>query len=176
MSTNELGVFHLCAAFDTRTGKVYARTETRKRHVECIAFLSQLEGAIPVSITHLFLVLDTLPMHKVQAWLAAHPRFVCHFLPVHCSWMSQVEQWFSMLQRKRLWISDFSSLDALAERLMAFVAAWNAQAHPFKWPTKSVARMMAKCETQAIRVSAVYVSILFNVRLYPVRLATMWEV
>jgi len=67
---------------------------TLERH---FAFLSQLEGTIPVSINHLFLVLDTLPMHKVQAWLAAHPRFVCPFLPVHCSWMSQVEQWFSML-------------------------------------------------------------------------------
>ena len=54
------------------------------------------------------LVLDNLSVHKgkkVQAWLVKHPRFVFHHLPVHCSWMNQVEQWFSILQRKRLKIS-----------------------------------------------------------------------
>src|SRR5947209_13897987 len=87
-------------------------------------------------------------MHKgklVQAWLATHPRFVCHFVPVHCSWMNQVEQWFSILQRKRLRISDFSGLDHLAERLHAFVAEWNTSAHPFNWSSKSEALVMAKC-------------------------------
>jgi hypothetical protein len=33
--------------------------------------------------------------------------------------------------RKRLRISDFTDLDHLAEQLMAFVAEWNAHAHPF---------------------------------------------
>jgi hypothetical protein len=34
----------------------------------------------------------------------------------------------------------------LAERLLAFVAEWNAHAHPFQWSTKSVAKVMAKWE------------------------------
>ena len=151
------GALHLFAAFDTRTGKVYARTERRKRQVEFLAFLSQLEQEIPVAKTQVYLVMDNLKMHKgklVRDWLATHPRFVCHFVPVHCSWMNQVEQWFSILQRKRLRISDFASLDHLAERLMAFVAEWNAQAHPFNWSTKSAAKVMAKCEARAVCVSA----------------------
>ncbi len=41
------GALHLFAAFDTRTGKVYARTEMRKRQVEFMAFLSQLEQELP---------------------------------------------------------------------------------------------------------------------------------
>ncbi len=148
------GALHLFAAFDTRTGKVYARTEIRKRQVEFIAFLSQLEQELPVAKTRVYLVMDNLKMHKgkqVQVWLATHPRFVCHFVPVHCSWMNQVEQWFSILQRKRLRISDLASLDRLAERLMAYVSEWNAQAHPFNWSTKSAAKVMAKCEAQAVR-------------------------
>jgi hypothetical protein len=60
--------------------------------------------------------------------------------------MHQVEQWFSLLQRKRLQIADFADKQQLAERLMAFVAEWNAQAHPFRWSTQSVAQVMAKCE------------------------------
>jgi transposase len=105
----------------------------------------------------IFLVLDNLSVHKgkqVQTWLQSHPRFVCFFVPVHCSWMNQVEQWFSILQRKRLRISDFSDLDHLAERLLAFVVEWNAHAHPFNWSTESAAKVMAKYQTQKLHVPA----------------------
>jgi hypothetical protein len=40
------GALHLFAAFDTRTGKVYARTEVRKRQPEFIALLTQLDREI----------------------------------------------------------------------------------------------------------------------------------
>ncbi len=151
------GALHVFAAFDTRTGKVYARTARRKRQEEFIAFLTQLQREIPSSVTRIHLVLDNASIHKgkrVQIWLQSHRRFVCFFLPVHCSWMNQVEQWFSILQRKRLRISDFSGLDQLAERLMTFVEEWNAHAHPFNWSTKSAAKVMAKCETPAVSIPA----------------------
>lgn len=143
------GALNLFAAFDTRSGHVYAATALRKRQVEFIAFLEQLDQEIPASITTIHLLLDNLRMHTgalVRAWLTAHPRFVCHFPPVHCSWMNQVEQWFSILQRKRLRIADFADLVHLAERLHAFVAEWNEHAHPFNWSSKSVAKVMAHCE------------------------------
>jgi transposase len=142
---------HLFAAFDTRTGKVYARTELHKRQKEFIALLTQLDREIPPSIRRVFLVLDTSNVHKgkqAQAWLQTHPRFVCWFLPVHCSWMNHIEQWFGLVQRKRLRISDFTDLDHLAERLMAIVAEWNLIGHPFNWSTKSAAKIMAKCQAQ----------------------------
>jgi hypothetical protein len=61
--------------------------------------------------------------------------------------MNQVEQWFSILQRKRLRIAEFTDKQHLSQRLMAFVAEWNAQAHPFQWSTQSVAKVMAKCDS-----------------------------
>ena len=143
------GALNLFAAFDTRTGKVYGRTAERKRQVEFIAFLEQLDREIPAAITTVHVVLDNLVMHKgqqVRAWLARHPRFVFHHPPVHCSWMNQAEQWFSILQRKRLRIADFADKAALAERLEAFIDEWNRVAHPFNWSTKSVAKIMAKCQ------------------------------
>jgi transposase len=143
------GALNLFAAFDTRTGKVYGMTAERKRQVEFIAFLEQLNREIPATIRTVHVVLDNLRMHKgkqVQAWLAKHPRFVLHHPPVHCSWMNQVEQWFSILQRKRLRVADFPDKAALAERLQAFITEWNQVAHPFKWSTKSVAKVMAKCK------------------------------
>ncbi len=55
------GAVHLFAAFDTRSGKVSARTEWRKRQVEFIALLSQLDRDIPASVTSICLVLDKPP-------------------------------------------------------------------------------------------------------------------
>jgi len=143
------GALNLFAAFDTRTGKVYARTAERKRQVEFIAFLEQVDAEVPAEKTTIHVVLDNLRMHKgkkVRAWLAKHPRFVFHHPPVHCSWMNQVEQWFGILQRKRLGIADFADKAALSERLLAFVSHWNEHAHPFNWSTKSAAKVMAKCQ------------------------------
>ena len=142
------GALNLFAAFDTRTGKVWGQTYERKRQEEFILFLEYLDREIPLPITKVHIVLDNLKMHKgkkVQAWLAEHSRFVFHHPPVHCSWMNQVEQWFSILQRKRLRIADFADKQALAERLQAFIVEWNIHAHPFNWTTKSVAKVMAKC-------------------------------
>jgi len=143
------GALNLFAAFDTRTGKVYAHTAERKRQKEFIEFLDQLDREVPEAITKIHLVMDNLRMHtgkQVQVWLEKHPRFKFHHPPVHCSWMNQVEQWFSILQRKRLAIADFKDKSHLAERLHAFVREWNEQAHPFNWTRKSVAKIMAKCE------------------------------
>lgn len=143
------GALNLFAAFDTRTGKVYARTADRKRQIEFIEFLEQVDREVPAEKTTIHVVLDNLRMHKgklVQAWLAQHPRFVFHHPPVHCSWMNQVEQWFSIVQRKRLAIADFADKASLSERLLAFVSHWNEHAHPFNWSTKSVAKVMAKCQ------------------------------
>jgi transposase len=145
------GALNLFAAFDTRTGKVHGITASRKRQSEFIAFLERLDREFPESVATIHLVLDNLRMHKgkqVQAWLAKHPRFVFHHPPVHCSWMNQVEQWFGILRRKRLRIADFPTKEALAERLMAFIREWNEIAHPFNWTSKSVAKVMAKCQIE----------------------------
>lgn len=142
------GALQLFAAFDTRTGRVYGQCYERKRQVEFIAFLEHLEAQFPEeTIKTIHLVCDNLKVHsgkQVQAWLKDHPRFVFHFTPVHCSWMNQVEQWFSILQRKRLRIADFSSKADLARKIDQFIREWNRHAHPFGWSTKSVAKVMAK--------------------------------
>jgi transposase len=150
------GALNLFAGFDPRPGTVYATTAERKRQVECIAFLEHVDRELAADITLMHVILDHVRRHKGkqgQAWLAKHPRFLCHFPPVHCSWMNQVEQWFSILQRKRLQIADFADKKQRSERLLAFVAEWNTHAHPFRWSTKSVAKVMAKCEHPAAKAA-----------------------
>jgi transposase len=140
------GALHLFAAFDTRTGQVYGQCYRRKRQKEFIPFLEYLDRAMPARLTLIHVVCDNVSVHhgkEVRKWLKRHPRFQFHFTPTHCSWMNQVEQWFSILQRKRLRVADFASKEDLQAKIMQFIAAWNQHAHPFNWSTKSVAKVMA---------------------------------
>jgi hypothetical protein len=57
-----------------------------------------------------------------------------------------VEQWLSILQRKRLTAPNFADLDALEERVLAFIAEWNEHAHPFAWTAKSFDKVLAKVD------------------------------
>ena len=144
-----VGALNLIAAFDTRTGKIYGITASRKRQVEFIELLEKLDAELPDTATCVHLVLDNVITHKgklVRAWLKQHPRFVLQFTPVHCSWLNQIEQWFSILQRKRFQIVDFESKEHLAARLAAFIKEWNQFAHPFKWTSESFDKILAKCQ------------------------------
>jgi len=106
-----------------------------------------LDAEIVPHIKTIHLVCDNVSTHhgkEVRQWLVKHPRFVMHFTPVHCSWMNQVEQWFSILQRKRLRIAAFDSKEHLQAKIGQFIREWNQHAHPFNWSTKSVAKVMAE--------------------------------
>jgi transposase len=146
------GALNRFAAFDTRAGQVFGQCYLRKRQQEFLTFLAQLDREIAPHIKTIHLVCDHGSTHHgtaVRKWVAKHSRFIFHFTPVHCSWMNQVEQWFSILQRKRLRIADFASKEHLHAKLSQFICEWNQQAHPFNWSTKSVAKVMAKAPALA---------------------------
>jgi hypothetical protein len=63
------------------------------------------------------------------AWPTAH---LVH-LPVHASWLNQVEIVFSVIQRKVIKPADFADLDELAARLTAFEPRYNNTARAFGW-------------------------------------------
>ena len=59
-------------------------------------------------------------------------RFV--YTPRHCSWLNQVEIWFSILARRLLKRSSFTSLDDLRQRVLAFIKYFNKiLSKPFRW-------------------------------------------
>src|SRR3954454_16116134 len=64
-----------------------------------------------------------------QAW----PTCQLVHLPVHASWLNQIEIVFSIIGRKVIRPADFADLDALAARLAAFEPRFNATATPFDW-------------------------------------------
>ena len=63
----------------------------------------------------------------------AYPNARLIHLPVHASWLNQIEIYFSILQRKALTPNDFEDLDALAARITAFETHYRQLAQPFEW-------------------------------------------
>ena len=64
---------------------------------------------------------------------AAWPTAILVHLPVHASWLNQIEIVVSVIRRKVIKPVDFADLDALAARLTAFEPRYNAAAEPFDW-------------------------------------------
>ncbi len=64
-------------------------------------------------------------------------RLVVHFTPKHCSWLNQIELWFSILVRKLLRRASFNSQAQLKQKILEFVEYFNrTMAKPFKWTYK----------------------------------------
>ena len=58
-------------------------------------------------------------------------RFV--FTPKHCSWLNQIEIWFSGLSRRVLRRGNFGSVDSLKSKILDYIAFYNQSAKPMKW-------------------------------------------
>jgi len=61
-------------------------------------------------------------------------RIVFHYTPKHASWMNQVEIWLSILVRKVIKRGNFTSVEDLKRKVLAFIEYYNrTMAKPFKW-------------------------------------------
>jgi hypothetical protein len=89
------------------------------------------------SARRVFWVVDNGSSHAGRASIerleGAYKNLRLIHLPIHASWLNQVELYFSIVQRKALTPNDFGSLDELAERLLAFGRRYRELARPFEW-------------------------------------------
>jgi len=58
-------------------------------------------------------------------------RFV--YTPKHCSWLNQIEIWFSGLTRRVLARGNFHSVDELKTKILNYIEFYNKNAKPMKW-------------------------------------------
>ncbi len=132
------GTVDLLAAFGVQDGHVTGLVRPRHRSVEFCELLAKLDAAIPPGQT-IHLILDNISLHKsaaVATWLADHPKrpFAFHWLPVHSSWLSFIEVWFSVLSRKCLKRAAFADAEEATQKITAFIDTYNQHlAHPFTW-------------------------------------------
>ena len=57
------------------------------------------------------------------------------FLPLHASWLNQIELWFSVLERQCLKRASLRTHVAMAARIHAFTRHWHRTARP-RWTFK----------------------------------------
>lgn len=153
------GALQYLAAWDVHRAKLFGRCEPITGIEPFGRLVDQVMATEPYrSARRVFWVLDNGSSHRGQTSVtrltAAHPRLVPVHLPVHASWLNQVEVYFSILQRRVLTPADAASLDELAARILAFQARYEHLAQPFEWRftradlTKLLERLALKDVTQ----------------------------
>lgn len=139
------GTTNLFAALNVLDGTVLARCAPKKRHTEFLAFLQQLDRAVPKR-RQIHLILDNYGTHthpKVEKWFTAHPRYHRHFVPTSASWLNLVERWFADITRKRIRRGTFRSVPDLIRAIEEYVTHHNRHAEPFIW-TATAATILRK--------------------------------
>ena len=117
-------------------GTVIGRCMQRHRHLEFIRFLNAVE-------------------RQVRAWLARHPRWVFHFTPTSASWLNAVENFFSVLTRRRIRRGVFKSIVDLQAAINRFIAETNDKPKPFVW-TKSADAILAAVQRGRQALEAIH--------------------
>src|SRR6478609_3797048 len=100
--------------------------------------VAQVMSSEPYALAkRVFWIVDNGSRHagraSIERMSAAWPRATLVHLPVHASWLNQIEIVFSVIQRKIIKPADFADLDALAQRLTDFEPRYNPTATPFDW-------------------------------------------
>ena len=132
------GTLAYFAAYDVHHPRVIGRTAPKTGIEPFTELVEQVMTQEPyASAKRVFWVVDNGSSHAGQASIdrmrEAWPNAVLVHLPVHASWLNQVEIYFSILQRKAIATGDFADLNDLAQRILAFQNRYNQNAEPFGW-------------------------------------------
>jgi hypothetical protein len=132
------GAVAYLAAWDVHRAQVTGRCE----HTTGIAPFSRLVAQVMTtepyaSADRVFWIVDNGSSHRgiasVKRITRAWPNARLIHLPVHASWLDQAEIYFSIVQRKVINPSDFTSISQIRDRLAAFETRYNAIARPYNW-------------------------------------------
>jgi hypothetical protein len=132
------GALAYLAAWDVHRAKVFGRCEQTTGIEPFGRLVEQVMTEEPYASAHrVFWIVDNGSSHRgkaaIQRLETAWPTLKLVHLPVHASWLNQIEIYFSIVQRKVLTPNDFASLAAVEERLLAFEKRFGEVARPFEW-------------------------------------------
>jgi transposase len=132
------GALAYLAALDVGRATVIGRCEHTTGIAPFSRLIAQVMTAEPyASARRVFWIVDNGSSHRGQASAEriakAWPTARLVHLPVHASWLNQIEIYFSLVQRKVLTPNDFYNLADVEDRLMAFQNRYNFTARPFNW-------------------------------------------
>jgi hypothetical protein len=149
------GALNYLAAWDVRRAKVFGRCEPKTGIVPFGRLVDQVMTQEPYcSAERVFWIVDNGSSHRgessVERLQKMWSNIVVVHLPVHASWLNQVEIYFSIIQRKVLTPNDFSSLDEVKSRLFQFQERYEQIAKPFEWKftRDDLSKMLSKIPSE----------------------------
>jgi hypothetical protein len=132
------GALGYLAAWDVHRARVFGRCEPTTGIEPFGRLVDQVMTTEPyASARRVFWVVDNGSSHRGQAAVDRMrdrwPNARLVQLPVHASWLNQVEIYFLVVQRKVLTPNDFADLAEVESRLLAFERRYEQTAAPFEW-------------------------------------------
>jgi transposase len=132
------GALAYLAAWDVHHARLFGRLEPTTGIDPFGRLVEQVMTTEPyASAQRVFWVVDNGSSHRGQASVNRleqqwrNLRLV--HLPIHASWLNQVEIYFSVIQRKVLMPNDFRDLLEVERRLLGFQRRYEQTAVPFDW-------------------------------------------
>jgi transposase len=132
------GTLAYMAAYDVHQAKIFGQIAPKTGIEPFSDLVEHVMSQEPyASAKRVFWIVDNGSSH--QGWRSvlrmeeACPNARLVHLPVHASWLNQIEIYFSILQRKAIATGDFTDLDHLAHRVLTFQDRYNHTARPFDW-------------------------------------------
>lgn len=132
------GTLAYLAAWDVHHARLFDRVEPTTGIAPFSRLVDQVMTVEPYrSARTVYWVVDNGSSHagrtSINRMQQAYPNARLIHLPVHASWLNQIEIYFSIVQRKALTPNDFATLHELQAHLMDFAQHYRTIARPFEW-------------------------------------------
>ena len=155
------GAWVYLAAWDVRRAKIFGRGVIKNGIEPFHSLIGDVMSQEPYrSAARVFWIIDNCSAHRgqkcVQRLQARWPSIIPVHMPVHASWLNQVEIYFSIVQRKVLTPNDFDSLAKLEAALLAFQERYETSAAPFQWTftREDLAKLMIRLNAKELAPAA----------------------
>ncbi len=133
-----MGTVAYLSALDVFSGHIFGRVDEKTGIVPFQKLVDLVMGREPyASADRVFWIVDNGSSHYTTTFPKrlqdAYENAIAVHLPIHASWLNQIEIYFSILQRKALTPNDLADRQAMEARILGFEEYYNLTAEPFSW-------------------------------------------
>jgi hypothetical protein len=155
------GALAYLAAWDVHQARLFGRCEPSTGIQPFGRLVEQVMTTEPyASARRVVWVVDNGSSHRGRAAVerleGAWENLRLVHLPIHASWLNQVEIYFSVVQRKVLTPNDFPDLAEVERRLLGFQRRYQQTAVPFDWrfTCSDLAKLLRRLDDHEHRATA----------------------
>jgi hypothetical protein len=156
------GALAYLAAWDVHRAKVFGRLEPKTGIKPFDRLVTQVMHSEPYgSAKRVFWIVDNGSSHRGRSAARRlqrdYPNLTLVHLPLHASWLNQIEIYFSIVERKVLTPNDFPAPAEVAQRVLGFQARYEEMARPFEWKftRADLAKLLCRLAAKDLPAAAV---------------------